>query len=461
MDEILKAVLERVRPTEAERRRLQRIAAKLIRRVDDACAKLGVSARAMLVGSAARGTWLRTERDIDIFILFPKELPREELEKKGLAVAREVAGRKRKEQFAEHPYVTTKLDGFEVDLVPCYDIPEPSRIKSAVDRTPHHNRYISKRLTPKLRDEVLLLKQFLSGIGVYGAELKIQGFSGYLCELLTLNYRSFKNVVAAASAWSPGTVIDLERSYPDINEARALFAGQPLIVIDPVDANRNAGAAVSMQNFATFVRACQDFLREPSMRFFFPKPVRLLSSREVRAIMKRRGTALFCIAFKSPDVVPDVLYPQLRKTERTLSTNLARAGFEVLRSDVWSNDNSILLLELTVARLPNVRIHAGPPITVGVGGFVEKHLHSKRKFTGPFVDDAGKLVFEIEREQTDARQVIEQALTKRAAFGRHVAEALAVKYEIYEGGQIAEFCRDKKIRKFISEYLTRCLPWYR
>lgn len=461
MDEILKAVLKRVKPREAERKRLKKVADMLIKRVDRACGGLKVPASAMLVGSAARGTWLRSERDIDIFILFPKYFSREELEKKGLAVARKVAGKRGKEQFAEHPYITTEFEGFEVDLVPCYDVADASKIKSAVDRTPHHNRYISERLTPELADEVLLLKQFMLGVGTYGAELKVQGFSGYLCELLILHYRSFKEAIIAASKWTPGTIIDIEGSYSDQAEIGALFGGQPLIVIDPVDSNRNVAAAVSVQNFATFVRACQDFVRKPSMRFFFPRRVKLLSKREVERTLSQRGTHLFCIAFKSPNIVPDLLYPQLRKTERTLVTGLARAGFEVLRSDVWANAKSIILLELNIAELPKVQVRVGPPIKVDVGDFVHKHLRSKRKFAGPFIDSSGRLAFEVERRQTNARRVLERALVERTAFGRHVAGALAKGYRIYEGKQVTKLCNDRKICEFISEYLTRCLPWYR
>jgi len=461
MDEILKAVLKRVRPSEAERKRLKKVANMLIERVNSTCDMLNVPARAMLVGSGARSTWLRSERDIDIFILFPEDLPREELEKKGLAVARKVAGKKGKERFAEHPYVTAKFGGFEIDLVPCYDVADAGKIKSAVDRTPHHNRYISERLTPELADEVLLLKQFMLGAGIYGAELKLQGFSGYLCELLILYHRSFKEAISAASKWTPSTIVDLEGSYPDQAEVRALFEGQPLIVIDPVDANRNAAAAVSMQNFATFVRACQDFMRKSNMRFFFPRRVKLLSKRGVEKILRLRGTRLFCIVFKSPDIVPDLLYPQLRKTERALVAGLERVGFEVLRSDVWANAKSIILLELTIAELPKVQVHLGPPIKVDVGDFVRKHLKSKRKFAGPFMDSSGRLAFEVERRQTDARQALERALVERTAFGRHVAEALAKGHEVYEGKGVVKLCGDRKIGEFISEYLTRCLPWYR
>lgn len=461
MKEILEAVLKRVKPSQADRERLQLVANELIQRTNAACAKLGVKARAMLVGSAARGTWIRSERDIDIFILFPEEVSREELERNGLAVGRAVARGRGREQFAEHPYVTMRFKGFEVDLVPCCDIANPTKIRTAVDRSPHHQLYVSQRLTPKLADEVLLVKQFTSGIGTYGSDLKVRGFSGYLCELLVLHHGSFEKLVEAACRWRPGVVIDPQKSYPDEAEPRALFRGQPLILIDPVDPSRNVGAAVSMQNFVTFVRACQEFLREPRLEFFFPRKVKLLDARGLKEILKRRGTKLYCVAFRSPDVVPDILYPQLRKTERTLVTRLIQSGFQVVRSDVWGDSNSAILIELTTSKLPRVGERVGPPVPLEATGFIQKHLRSGRRLAGPFVDAAGRIVFELEREYTGARKVLERALSERTAFGRHVGEAIAKGYRILEGAELVKLLRDREFREFISDYLTRCLPWYR
>ena len=58
MNEILKSVLKEVKPTPADRKRLNRVAAELIGQTNAACAKLDIDAKAMLVGSAARDTWL-------------------------------------------------------------------------------------------------------------------------------------------------------------------------------------------------------------------------------------------------------------------------------------------------------------------------------------------------------------------------------------------------------------------
>ena len=38
-------------------------------------------------------------------------------------------------RYASHPYVTGLIKTFEIDFVPCYDIRNTKKIKSAVDRT--------------------------------------------------------------------------------------------------------------------------------------------------------------------------------------------------------------------------------------------------------------------------------------------------------------------------------------
>jgi tRNA nucleotidyltransferase (CCA-adding enzyme) len=355
-----------------------------------------------------------------------------------------------------------RLGEFQVDLVPCYEVPDPRKIKSAVDRTPHHQRYVEQRLTPELADQVLLLKKFTQGIGVYGAELKVQGFSGYLCELLILHYGSFQKLVEAASGWKPGVVVDIEQSYPNETEPKILFEKHPLIVIDPVDPNRNVAAAVSMQNFSTFLQACKEFSRKPDLKFFFPRPARLIEPGELKRTLRRRGTKLYCLFFRHPDLTEDVIYPQLRKTERALVARLVQAGFEVLRGDVWADRrNAAVLLELTISKLPSVQTRPGPVTTLDASDFIREHFPSKRRMAGPFIDRAGRVVFELKRTELDAFRALQRAVAERSGFGKHVAEAVERKYELLEGVEIASFFHNRGFKRFISEYLAQCLPWYR
>ncbi|MDD4133083.1 MAG: nucleotidyltransferase domain-containing protein, partial [Methanocorpusculum sp.] len=75
-------VLKRVLPSDEERRDVLAMGQRLIQAVGEVA---GVPA--MMTGSVARGTWVRGDKDIDIFMLFPTEISREELQEKGLAAA--------------------------------------------------------------------------------------------------------------------------------------------------------------------------------------------------------------------------------------------------------------------------------------------------------------------------------------------------------------------------------------
>jgi tRNA nucleotidyltransferase (CCA-adding enzyme) len=99
-----------------------------------------------------------------------------------LKIAKSAAGNAEQiERFAEHPYLEIIQDEMRIDIVPCYNV-ERGQWQSATDRTPFHTDYVKKNLKPDLLGEVRLLKKFMQGVGVYGAEVKIGGFSGYLCD---------------------------------------------------------------------------------------------------------------------------------------------------------------------------------------------------------------------------------------------------------------------------------------
>jgi tRNA nucleotidyltransferase (CCA-adding enzyme) len=355
------------------------------------------------------------------------------------------------------------FEGFRVDLVPCFDIKDPSKLKSAVDRTPHHQRYVREYLTPELADQVLLLKQFVRGIGVYGAEARVQGFSGYLCELMVLSRGSFEKLLEEVAGWKPGMVIDLERAYPNEAEPKILFERQPLIVVDPVDPKRNVAAALSLRSFSMFVLACREFLRRPKLEFFFPRHLRPLTPKGFKRLLKSRGTKLCCLHVKHPDLPEDVIYPQLRKTERAISNELVQAGFEVLRSDVWANEHSaIVLVELSIFRLPQVQARPGPRLTLDVSDFLLEHLESPRRLAGPFVDDAGRVVYELRRQETDATRFLNRVVANCRGFGKNVAESIERgDYALLIGEEITRLFRNRGFRKFITQYLDPRLPWYR
>ncbi|MFA9515885.1 CCA tRNA nucleotidyltransferase [Halopenitus sp. H-Gu1] len=430
LDAVRKEVLDRVKPDPEERARLQEISDRLVDRVHEALEELSVDPEiqsdvdVVRVGSTARGTWLAGDRDIDLFVRFPPDLPRADLERYGLAVGHAVLPEGH-EEYAEHPYVKGTVDGFEVDLVPCYAVEDATAIRSAVDRTPFHDAYLSERLTPELTDAVLLAKRFLKGIGAYGSDLKTRGFSGYLTELLVVEFGGFEPLVRAAADWRPPVTIDPE------SHAEATFE-DPLVVIDPTDPERNVAAVCSGENLARFQHYARDLLETPRLEVFFPPDRDPLDADAVREHLRRRGTTPVAVVFDAPSLVADQLWPQLRKSRTGIVRALDDRGFPVLRSTAMIETESgsgptraVLFVELLVETLPVIARHRGPPVAVRehAEGFYAAYADEERPPYGPFLEGS-RYVLEREREVTSAAEFLASDALFDVGLGTHVADAL-------------------------------------
>ncbi len=446
-EELKLTVLKRIKPTENEREKLLAIQEELTSQVKAAAEKLGIpDVLVKMVGSAARGTWLSGTHDIDVFISFPEETPRKELETLGMAIAREVAkhAEHAEDRHAEHPYLNIIYKGFDVDLVPCFRVASASQIKSAVDRTPFHNDFVKPRIKEH-EDEVLLLKQFMRGGGVYGSELKTQGFSGYLTELLVIHYGSFENTVCAACSWKPGEKIDIMHHSEIEHE-------EPLVVVDPTDPKRNVAAALSLDKFCMFIDHCREFLKSPELRFFFPAPLLPLEDSEILERLESRKSTQLAIVFKTPDVVEDVLYPQLYKMEQAVAALLKEYDFTVIKTGVWSGKTeTVVLLELISGTLPNVKKHVGPPVWVKVHAekFKEKYQAADGVFGG-YIEN-GKYVFEIRRKYPTAKGLLEDRLIN-CSLGKQVHQSVNEGFEIIKDAGICRL-KDPNFRVFLRKWM--------
>jgi tRNA nucleotidyltransferase (CCA-adding enzyme) len=441
-------VLATLRPTQQERDHVCGLAGRLLALI----AGSG-KAQGMVVGSVARHTWLRGDRDLDVFMLFDPTLPREELELQGLALARSVAGTytdKLHEKYAEHPYINANIDDVDVDLVPCYKVDSATRIQSAVDRTPFHTRYITDRING-LIDDVLLLKRFTKAGGIYGSDQMTEGFSGYLCELLVLHYGGFTPLLEAAAGWRPHIVIDIEHHM-------AKEFDEPLVVIDPVDPRRNVAAAVSLDKMAGFVELARGYLASPSDVFFAHPPGRCILKQELAAVIRERKTFVYAIVFATPPYIPEVVVPQLKRSLLSVCELLERNGFAVHHADYdMQPEQCMFLFELLVGELPSIRRHAGPPVwnRVNADKFREKHLAERA--AGPYIAE-GRYEMELPRVYTTAKGLLSsQELLITASLGKHIRLSLESRWTLLEGAD----CWQEEFAPFIAGFFDRCSPLVR
>lgn len=439
-------VISAVKPDDLERARVAKAAEAVVKAAGRVCHSIDRKIKVKLVGSVAKDTWLTGAKDIDVFLILPSsDYGEEELEEEGLPmirrIASELAGAKTELKYAQHPYVMMSFSGYDFDLVPCIDGPE---IISAVDRTPAHTEYVNSNLNDV--DSARLLKQFCIGAGTYGADMKNQAFSGYLCELLVIKFGSFfKAMEAAAREWRPPQV-RLELG----NDKRVKFSG-PLVFIDPVDQNRNVASAVSKSSLERFIAAANHYLKSPSIEAFFPKELKPL-----RSIPAKRNLTLALFPKANPAASEDVVYSQLR----SLSDHLLRHGlsdFEPQNQEVFADGKiAMAAFEFGKKLLPKTVVHIGPPVTTS-----PKFADAFRKKYGKGIfEEEGRLKVRLERKFRKPEELLEKEL-----HGGIIPKYLGPKYKILSGPALGKFYKKTapvSAKKFITKFLEKeenPTPW--
>ncbi|MGC8632797.1 MAG: CCA tRNA nucleotidyltransferase [Thermoprotei archaeon] len=389
-DSVLAEVLTRIVPSSQEQDRIHSISSELVSRIS-----VSSAFKVELEGSVAKGTWLAGSPELDVFLLFPVGTPLSDMQKVTLQVGSAVL-RDQRMSYAEHPYVRGFYDGIPVDLVPCYEVKSPSEMVSGVDRTPFHTRYINSHLTPEQKNQARLLKAFLKGLRVYGAEIRVRGFSGYAAEVMVDRFGGFRPVLEAAQGWRLGQNLGWQ-GRPDV-------LGLP----DPVDPSRNVAASVSKRSFSLFVAASGFMLRRPSPNYFFPS--------ELPAKKKdSSGLLVVRISPKRPGQVDDVLWGEIWRTLEGLSSSLIRRGVPVWDASAYvESDLVYLFFELESIRLPGRELVYGPPVHMQESAlrFTDKWLESSELLRGPWVQDGRWMVI---RKKAKAVKDIVMEITREGA----------------------------------------------
>jgi len=465
LEEIRTEVLKRVTPSESERKKILSLARKLTEKVREAAKNEGVEADIRVEGSVAKNTWLRDYPEIDVFIRVPTTMPREAFGTVCLEIGKKATeGYRQIERFAEHPYLEAFVDDVCVNVVPCYSVKGGEWI-SATDRTPFHTDYVKPLLDERMGEEVRLLKRFMKGVAVYGAEIKVGGFSGYLCELLVLNYGSFVEVLRHAENWKERTVIDQEGHYKGKEAVKKNFE-EPFVMVDPVDKGRNVAAAVRKEKLDEFIAASRTFLKAPDLKFFYPPETKVLDATELTNKISARGSTIVFISFEAAATVPDVLWGQLYKSQRALRKMIRQQDFTVLRDSVWSDEKNlnIFTFEIENRYLPNMKHHLGPPLRKKreCENFLRKHVEADSTVSGPRVED-GRWIVDVQRKYTDVVKLLNEKLWdggRRDGVAELVSKAVVDSLEVLVNDEVLKlYSAYSEFAKFLTEYLEGKPRW--
>lgn len=350
-------------------------------------------------GSFAKGTWLSKDADIDIFIKFKKDTSEEKFEK----ISQKIGFNSLKKylpyvRYSQHPYVEAKIKNTKINIVPCYDV-KIGEWKSAADRSPFHTTFMRKSLTSKMKNEVRILKTFLKSNGIYGAEIAKQGFSGYISEVLILEFGSFENLIKSISKIKENQTIGKTSKSFDTS----------IVVIDPIDSNRNLAAAISDENIGKFILISRAIKDKPSSGFFKSKKSKTSS---------KFWNNLLVIKFDFKARSPDIIWGQIKRATSSLVTQLELGGFTVLRSKSYTDQKkeAYLLFFLESMKISQVYQKKGPEFfrEDSTLSFISKNLRNAELV---WIGDERKVISLEKRKHSDAESFMKEFLKKNLRVG--------------------------------------------
>jgi tRNA nucleotidyltransferase (CCA-adding enzyme) len=375
-------ILNKIKPTEQEEKDIITKADYVLKRINS---KL-INGEATLGGSLAKGTWLKSQHDIDVFVKFNKK---ENMSARvGVVIA--AIFDKYEKIHGSRDYYIVDYEGVNVEFIPVLNIESPEQAENITDVSPMHVTWVKKNTNEKLRDEIRLAKYFLQVNKLYGAETYIGGFSGYLVELLVIKYGNFLSFIKEAAKWKNGEIIEFGKNK---FESKQEF---PLTVIDPVQPNRNTSAAMKEEVFDKFVELAKKFSAKPSDKFF----------KETKINLKKYDLVLKIAPLKGNK---DVVGTKVLKVFERINASLNTQGFKVTDSGWYWTDFAYLYFKVKNKKLSSKVEHFGPPIK-----FEKEAKNFRNKYEDYKVTEKnGKLVVTLPRKYTKVKEAVISILSEK------------------------------------------------
>ncbi|TKJ17098.1 CCA tRNA nucleotidyltransferase [Candidatus Woesearchaeota archaeon B3_Woes] len=393
--DVLKEVLKDVKPKEEDEILIDK-------KIKDFMSRIKVKdAKIILGGSGAKSTWLKTANDADIFVQFNYNQYKDKSDKLSDILEKQLkkSFKKINRLHGSRDYFQIIEKGFTFEIIPIIEIKKANKALNITDVSPLHAIFVKKCINKKLADEIRLMKQFCKANKIYGAESYINGFSGYMCELLVINYNGFLKLLKAASKWKDKEVIDIKKFYKGKNiflEMNKSKTYSPIIMVDPVQKDRNAAAALSFEKFDIFRKKAKEFLKKPSTKFFQEKEFDPTKLKDY-----------IIVEIKPIKGKQDVVGAKLLKTFNFLKKELSKEGFKIQKQGWdWDKGKKAHFYFKIIKDVDKLKIIEGPSTTIK-----EHVLNFKKKHKTTFTKN--KQIFAKEKRKiTKPKDYVKELLKK-------------------------------------------------
>ncbi len=353
---LLQNVLAEIKPKDKS---TEKQTAAMLQHINKQLQKDKLKAKAVAGGSIAKGTYLAYDHDCDIFVQFDKSYADKDISS--------ILQQSLKKIFPNLLSLHGSRDYFQIrnglhfEIVPVLAIKKSQDAVNITDCSPLHVTWVKK--FPKCADEIRLTRAFCKANEVYGAESYIKGFSGHVIDIITIHYGSFMKLLKAAAMWKHKTVIDTNNAHKGkaLRELNQSKLTSPLIVIDPVEASRNAAASLSEEKFQLFIKKAKEFLKHPSKEYFIRQEFSLKSLEQ-----EAKGKRLIIIESVPMEGKEDVSGAKLLKAFEFIREETKRYGFQLQKAGWhWDKQNMATYYYIFDKEpIPGTFVQQGPPVEI-------------------------------------------------------------------------------------------------
>jgi tRNA nucleotidyltransferase (CCA-adding enzyme) len=395
-------------------------------------------------GSTGRKqTQLKGTSDIDLFVGLRPECYPDALNKKGTGrhsaidvlmnelvekwfspAVNSLAVEKMQRAFSQHPFLSLRMKGMEVDILGCFDVDADTLSNhgtiTAVDRTVHHSRYVSEHLTEKKREDIRILKSFVRASHAYGDICAVgrMGLTGVSLEFIVISTPNLDSALQRLQTLDVNPLDPLNRSTEELRRIPT-FRDDYLILIDPTDPSRNVASSFTPRAYRWIqyrANRLRDLLNsednEIIINEFIEKPI---PEEDLPTWLEHHA---FSYEFESEGkthytILRDKIHRMARKLQTELTherTGEPRFG-EILTEVYFKDDEYALGLLIEKPVITRTYLRKGPAIHLDAASKEFKSTHHE------VTERDGFLYVEEERVWTYAPAMIEMFLQENPIDG--------------------------------------------
>ncbi len=365
MDKIISKIKKEIEPDLKIIKKIDSFAEKINRTIK----KLNINAECIKGGSTAKKTFLKDDHDIDLFIRFDFEEYKDKNEELSdiLEKILEKTKIKFKRVHGSRDYFQYEDNKLFYEMVPVLKVNNYKKAINVTDMSPLHVEWVNKHLNKRLRDDIRVTKQFCKSIGVYGAESYINGFSGHIVDILVIYYGSFVKLLKNAVKWESKVIIDIEKHLKNpLKELNDAKLQSPIVIVDPVQPDRNAASALSMEKFNIFKQKADQFLKNPTKDFFRIKKIDrdyiINIFRETKKSLPGKNIKLMALKIIPLEGKNDVVGSKILKVFDFININMEKNDFNIIKSGWDTNSFQWIYFINEDIELSDCIIKTGPPL---------------------------------------------------------------------------------------------------